>query len=347
MNDYNSSDDESTTILTQDMLGDSFGDNTDKLTSDMKEEFQNAKRNAMVQNNIPPMNQGQRPMQQSPMNQGQRPMQQPPMNQGQRPMQQPPMGQGQRPMQQPPMGQSQRPMQQPPMNQGQRPMQQSPMNREQAVSQKNNRPSNQSNTTNGKKDSKPVKKSSGGVIAYTIISLVLICGLVGLCVWGYLHYDKKVKNLKKEKDNSLAEIETLKADYETKLSEKDTTIDDLNTQISDAQSVSGRYETIINYLNSYGTSGGYLDYFISAKDITLKSGEEATFTIFVENPDNGIYYEQTSSDIAWIETTSEAYDGNSNIKGFTVHGFQPGTVTVSLIATDTNEIINLTIHVVE
>lgn len=303
MVNYNSSDEESTTILTQDMLGDSFGDKTDKLTSDMKEEFQNAK-DAMEHLNMSKMNQGQEQGVFTP----------PPANQRQ----------------------ESGPLTPPSVNQGQEFRQQPPFE--------------QFDASYGRTKEKTSKKKGGGTIAYVIISLVLICGLAGLCVWGYLHYDKKIKNLNDEKDNLKAELEVSQSEnsgYISEISEKDAAISDLNTQVADAQANYGRYDTIVNYLNTYGISGGYLDYFISAKEITVKTGEEETFTIYVENPDNGIYYEQTSSDIAWIETTSDAYDGNPNIKGFTVHGFLPGTVTVSLIATETNEIINLTIHVLE
>lgn len=324
-NQTNDSSEESTTVLTADMLGESFSDNTEKLTSDMKKDFQDSKERATKQiqqnkaqlmNQLPP--QGQMPPQMSPQTKVIKPQGQiPPQNQ--LPPQMAPQTNGMPPQQMPPL-----------------------QNNKQAKNQK------VKNTE---------KKSGGGSHAYTIISLILIAGLIGTGVWGFLHFNGKINSLEDEKKQlsdelevyrgNAADLEDEKADFETQLADKDSEIAGLDEQLSYYQTQTEELTNIFNYINTYCAPLGYQDFIVSDNSFNLKVGDEVEFTIYVKNPDDGLYFEQDNSDIAWAEGISDAYDGNSSIKAYKLHAVQAGSTSMTIYTTTSNQAITININVSE
>ena len=145
-------------------------------------------------------------------------------------------------------------------------------------------------------------KKNGGVIAYVVVSILLILGLIGGGVWGYLHYEKKLDNLNEEKDNVTKELEQAKADITTKDSEIDgleaqvetlnqensdlqTSVSDYESQISTLTSSYSAYDALIDFANNTATGQGYDDFFTSDTVVHLSGGGKSIKVFFA--PEDG------------------------------------------------------------
>lgn len=145
-------------------------------------------------------------------------------------------------------------------------------------------------------------KKNGGVIAYVVVSILLILGLIGTGVWGYLHYEKKLDNLNEEKDNVTKELEQAKADITSKDSEIDgletqldtlsqdnetlqNTVSDYETQIAELTNSFAAYETLISFVNDTAIGQGYDDFFTSDTVVHLSGGAKSIKVFFL--PEEG------------------------------------------------------------
>ncbi|MBQ9199536.1 MAG: hypothetical protein IJ141_05105 [Lachnospiraceae bacterium] len=198
---------------------------------------------------------------------------------------------------------------------------------------------------NNPSDNKSGNKISNGVKAYLISATALAVILAILCVVSFILSNNKIKKLKDNNAKKISDYETQLENYETQIDKNHEEISTLNDENNNLDYIISRVDNIMNYLNNYTDTYGYYDFMISDGDISLKAGEEYFFTIYVENPEEGVYFEQVDSNIAWVETVSEAYDGNQNVKGYIVHAVSAGDVTINPISTINNEILNLNIHV--
>ncbi|MBQ8924485.1 MAG: hypothetical protein IJ053_06785, partial [Lachnospiraceae bacterium] len=235
---------------------------------------------------VPPMGQPQ----------GATPQGMPPMGQcpqGAMPQGMPPMGQrpqGAMPQGMPPMGQQ--PQGMPPQGAQQKPV-------------KAPKPPKQPKAPKEPKEKKG--KLGGGLIAYIVISILLILGLAGAGIWGYLHYNKKIDDLKAEKEQLETDKTKLTDDYESQLGSKDddildyeSQIADLQTQLNDYESQIGTYEEsvgayaaydgLINFFNTGAGGQGHSEIFVSDTVLHISGSDAKQIKVFCPSED-GVDFE--------------------------------------------------------
>ena len=283
---------ESTTVLTADMLNnDKSEESTTVLTADMlKEDSEKAASNINLQNDKPVNTPQMNVPGVSPQPQGVPPMGQP---QGATPQGMPPMGQrpqGAMPQGMPPMGQQ--PQGMPPQGAQQKPV-------------KAPKPPKQPKAPKEPKENKG--KLGGGLIAYIVISILLILGLAGAGIWGYLHYNKKIDDLKAEKEQLETDKTKLTDDYESQLGSKDedildyeSQIADLQTQLNDYESQIGTYEEsvgayaaydgLINFFNTGAGGQGHSEIFVSDTVLHISGSDAKQIKVFCPSED-GVDFE--------------------------------------------------------
>ena len=233
---------------------------------------------------MPPMNNAPmgQPMNKAPMGQ---PMNGAPMGQ---PMNGAPMGQ---PMNGAPMGQ---PMNGAPMGQ---PMNKAPMGKP----EKAPKPPKAPKAPKAPKEPGAMKT---GVKVYIVISIILLAGLIGTGIWGFLHFTNKVDDLEKDNskltidlDDAKSEIDGLNSDIDDKndtidalnseISSLNDTCDSYETQIADLQESAGEYaayDSLISFAKS-ATGQGYADFFVSDTVVHLTGGETAVKLYFANEGD--------------------------------------------------------------
>ena len=222
------------------------------------------------------------PMNNAPMGQ---PMNKAPMGQ---PMNGAPMGQ---PMNGAPMGQ---PMNGAPMGQ---PMNKAPMGKP----EKAPKPPKAPKAPKAPKEPGAMKT---GVKVYIVISIILLAGLIGTGIWGFLHFTNKVDDLEKDNskltidlDDAKSEIDGLNSDIDDKndtidalnseISSLNDTCDNYETQIADLQESAGEYaayDSLISFAKS-ATGQGYADFFVSDTVVHLTGGETAVKLYFANEGD--------------------------------------------------------------
>lgn len=222
------------------------------------------------------------PMNNAPMGQ---PMNKAPMGQ---PMNGAPMGQ---PMNGAPMGQ---PMNGAPMGQ---PMNKAPMGKP----EKAPKPPKAPKAPKAPKEPGAMKT---GVKVYIVISIILLAGLIGTGIWGFLHFTNKVDDLEKDNskltidlDDAKSEIDGLNSDIDDKndtidalnseISSLNDTCDSYETQIADLQESAGEYaayDSLISFAKS-ATGQGYADFFVSDTVVHLTGGETAVKLYFANEGD--------------------------------------------------------------
>ena len=222
------------------------------------------------------------PMNKAPMGQ---PMNGAPMGQ---PMNGAPMGQ---PMNGAPMGQ---PMNGAPMGQ---PMNKAPMGKP----EKAPKPPKAPKAPKAPKEPGAMKT---GVKVYIVISIILLAGLIGTGIWGFLHFTNKVDDLEKDNskltidlDDAKSEIDGLNSDIDDKndtidalnseISSLNDTCDSYETQIADLQESAGEYaayDSLISFAKS-ATGQGYADFFVSDTVVHLTGGETAVKLYFANEGD--------------------------------------------------------------
>lgn len=222
------------------------------------------------------------PMNNAPMGQ---PMNKAPMGQ---PMNGAPMGQ---PMNGAPMGQ---PMNGAPMGQ---PMNKAPMGKP----EKAPKPPKAPKAPKAPKEPGAMKT---GVKVYIVISIILLAGLIGTGIWGFLHFTNKVDDLEKDNskltidlDDAKSEIDGLNSDIDDKndtidalnseISSLNDTCDSYETQIADLQESAGEYaayDSLISFAKS-ATGQGYTDFFVSDTVVHLTGGETAVKLYFANEGD--------------------------------------------------------------
>ncbi len=265
-------------------------DNVAQTAEDVADDFENQTTVLTSNAALDEFNDGAKDMKQSapsfiaptpaPMPAGQPPMGAP------MPAGQPPMGAGQ-----PPMGAGQPPMGAP-MPAGQPPMMGGAPNGKPEKAPKPPKAPKQP------KENVPGSMKTGAKV-YIIISIVLILGLIGTGVWGFLHYTKQVDDLKKDKsaletslDKANEENASLQADNDS----MDATISALNSQVSSLTDECDNYESQIATLEesageystydplisfAKGVTGqGYDDFFASDTVIHLTGGDVAVKLYF-------------------------------------------------------------------
>ena len=190
-------------------------------------------------------------------------------------------------------------------------MTQQQMNRPE-IPQKAQKPGKTPKAPKPEKAPKPVKeakqpkqksgKMGGGMIAYIVISLILILGMAGVGVWGYLHYTKKIDNLTNDKDAVSKELESTKAmldsrdeeiagldtansDLEDEVSSLQSQVADYEAQVSELSSANDKYAPLVNFANDSATGQGHDDFFASDSVVHLK-GDTKSVKVFFE-PEDG------------------------------------------------------------
>lgn len=145
-------------------------------------------------------------------------------------------------------------------------------------------------------------KLGGGMVAYIVISLLLICGMIGAGVWGYLHYTKEIDKLKDEKDTISKELESTKALVTSKedeiaglettnsdLSEENATlqtqVSDYEAQVAELSSANSQYAPLIDFANSNAVGQGFDDFFVSDTVVHLSGGAKSVKVFFA--PEDG------------------------------------------------------------
>ena len=214
----------------------------------------------------------------------------PPMNNAPmgQPMNKAPMGQ---PMNGAPMGQ---PMNGAPMGQ---PMNKAPMGKP----EKAPKPPKAPKAPKAPKEPGAMKT---GVKVYIVISIILLAGLIGTGIWGFLHFTNKVDDLEKDNskltidlDDAKSEIDGLNSDIDDKndtidalnseISSLNDTCDSYETQIADLQESAGEYaayDSLISFAKS-ATGQGYADFFVSDTVVHLTGGETAVKLYFANEGD--------------------------------------------------------------
>ncbi|MBQ9233632.1 MAG: hypothetical protein IJ167_06320 [Lachnospiraceae bacterium] len=193
---------------------------------------------------------------------------------------------------------------------GQRPMGNQPAGMQPQTIQ--GKTSNKQKAPNKQKPAKETKqpkqkkgKLGGGMIAYIIISLLLIFGMAGVGVWGYLHYTDKIDKLKDEKESITKELDTTKAlviskddeikglessnaDLKDENSSLQSQVADYEEQISDLSSINDQYAPLIDFADNDASGQGYDDFFVSDTVVHLSGGTKS-IKIFYEPEDGTIY----------------------------------------------------------
>lgn len=194
------------------------------------------------------------------------------------------------------------------------------------------------------KDKQPGAMKTG-VKVYIIISIVLILALIGVGVWGFLTFNKKVDDRDKEIANLKIDVEELNseiADNEEKIDDQKTEIEDLNDQITDlndlctsyeetisayeeSNSEYAAYDALINFSNG-STGQGYTDFFVSDTVVHLVGGEVAVKLYFAHEGD--VMFTCADSSVvscAW----SDSFENNVASLYLTPVGSGNTTVTIS------------------
>ena len=236
----------------------------------------------------------------------------PPMNNAPmgQPMNKAPMGQ---PMNGAPMGQ---PMNGAPMGQ---PMNKAPMGKP----EKAPKPPKAPKAPKAPKEPGAMKT---GVKVYIVISIILLAGLIGTGIWGFLHFTNKVDDLEKDNskltidlDDAKSEIDGLNSDIDDKndtidalnseISSLNDTCDSYETQIADLQESAGEYaayDSLISFAKS-ATGQGYADFFVSDTVVHLTGGETAVKLYFANEGD--VMYTCTDSSVVSCEW-SDNFENN-------------------------------------
>ncbi|MBQ9277887.1 MAG: hypothetical protein IJ224_04550 [Lachnospiraceae bacterium] len=306
---------ESTTILTADMLEDTKGEeSTTVLTADM-------------------LNQAPSNGTQGKVPQGGQPGMVPPMQPGQGPMGGQPGMTGQ-------LGQN-------PMN-GQSGM---------LVQQQGKpaKPAKQQKAPKPAKEAKQPKQKSGklggGMIAYIVISLLLILGMAGAGVWGYLHYTKEIDKITDEKDSiskeldsknalvtskedEIAGLESTNSDLEEENASLQTQVADYEAQVSELSSTNDKYAPLIDFANNKASGQGYDDFFVSDTVVHLSKGATSVKVFFSseEGTVNPAVADGGVATCSW----QDASDESGNVATLDITPVATGITTIS-ISNDIND----------
>ncbi len=205
------------------------------------------------------------------------------------------------------------------------------------------------------KKAKKEKKMGTGTKVYIVISIILILGLTGVGVWGYLYFTDKL-------DTAESEKETMVADYEAQISAKDTEISNLNASVTDAQSqVLSLEAEVADYelslaesqatASTYATYDGLIEFadgstgdastelMVSDTVLHLTQGKDAVVQVYFPSPEGQLEYECSDKSVAECTWGEEWVNGNLLPLTVSPKGSGSATITIKNDQNDTQEVI--------
>lgn len=192
-------------------------------------------------------------------------------------------------------------------------------------------------------------KLGGGTIAYIVISIILILGLAGSCIWGYLHYNKKLDKLNEDNkllnddfDSAMIDIEEKNdeiAELEHKADELEQDNADLQTQILDYEALVSElsasseayeeYDYLIGFVNDVAVGQGYDDFFVSDSVLHLKEGETKTIRIFYYSEEGGVDINVEEHSVADINIHDDGWGESGYVGSVDIIAGEKGSTEIS------------------
>lgn len=184
-----------------------------------------------------------------------------------------------------------------------------------------------------------------GAKVYIVISIILILGLIGTGVWGFLHFTKEVDNLKKDKSNlgiELADANEANEELASSLDADEATISSLKSQVDSLNEACDAYENQISTLEesageystydplisfAKGATGqGYDDFFVSDTVVHLTGGEIAVKLYFAHEGE--VMYTVDDTSVATCEW-SDSFENNIASLYITPNGSGSTEITIT------------------
>ncbi|MBR1815712.1 MAG: hypothetical protein IJ763_03335 [Lachnospiraceae bacterium] len=208
-------------------------------------------------------------------------------------------------------------------------------------------------------------KLGGGVIAYIVISIILILGMAGVGVWGYLHYNKKIDALKAEKEQLEIDKADLTDDYEAQLDDKDGDIEDYKSQIADLESSNSdlqaqidgyaesvgaysAYDSLINFFNTTAIGQGSSEIFVSDTVLHISGSDVKQIKVFCPSED-GVDFEVDAANpgVVSCEWTGEweIFGDLELVATLSVTPVSSGSTTITIKDATTGKAVNVFVTV--
>ena len=198
------------------------------------------------------------------------------------------------------------------------------------------------------------EKKKGGNVAYIVISIILMVGMAGALVYGYIYHTDKmeaanteIENLKasnsdaqatiSQKNNELANLYASSTDAQA-------TISSLETQLADAQAnyeaekakaeSYASYDALINFVDTCSADSN-TDMLVSDTVVSTTAGSTVEIYVYFPSQEGKLNY--VVSNVEVVDCTWGEEWVNGNVLPITIQAKSAGNVTIE-ITNDQNDI---------